>query len=272
MAQDNLVKMMTFILIGMLLSSVATATSLEVTGASTDTNTLTGGTTSTYTATSGGGGGGGGGGGLSGESFSNVEVNEKYYLYIYDDQVTSYRFINTSNPVLFVNISGNTNPGEVRVSVEVLKDKSTLVKERAPGMVYKYANIWVGTSGFAVPKNIKEAAIKFRVENRWMRSNGFSPGDIKMFKWDGNSWIMLEIDAKGTDETYSFFEGRTDSFSSFAMSGLKSTYVPITSKPATDITAMAVTTPSPATTHSEKSPGFEFILVIIAFSTFCYRK
>ena len=267
MTLDNLIKMMTFILIGMLLSSVATATSLEVTGASTDTNTVTGGSTSTYTVPSGGG--------LSGESFSNIELNEIYYQYIYKDQVTSYRFTNTSNPVLFVNITGNNNSGEIRVSVEVLKDTSTLVKEPAPGMVYKNSNIWVGTSGFAVPKNIKEAAIKFRVENRWINSNGFSQSDIKMFKWDGNSWIMLEMDAQGTDETYSYFEGKTYSFSSFAMSGFKGNYVPTTSKPATEVTTMAGTAPSLATTPSEKSPGFEFALVIFSFSTlflFRYRK
>jgi hypothetical protein len=79
----------------------------------------------------------------------------------------------------------------------------------------------------------------------------------------------LETDAQGTDETYSYFEGKTDSFSSFAMSRFKGTYVPTTSNPVTDVTTMAGTTQSPATTNSEKSPGFEFALVIIVFSTFC---
>jgi hypothetical protein len=113
MTPYNLIKMMTFILMGILLSSIMTATAIEVTGASTETNTVTGGSTVTYTSPSGGGGGGGGGG-LSGENFTNIEVNEKYDMYIYKDKVTSYRFTSTGNPVMFVNITGNTSPGEIQ--------------------------------------------------------------------------------------------------------------------------------------------------------------
>ncbi len=154
-----------------------TATAIEVTGASTGTNTVTGGSTVTYTSSSGGGGGGGGG--LSGENYTNIEVNEKYDMYIYKDKVNSYRFTSSVNPVMFVNITGNISPGEIRASVEVLRDTSTLVKEPASGIVYRNANIWVGNSGFAVAKNIKEAVIRFRVENTWISSNGFSQGDIR---------------------------------------------------------------------------------------------
>jgi len=266
MVPDNLIKMMIFILIGILLSSVMTASAIEVTGTSTETNTVTGGSTATYTYTapSSGGGGGGGGGGLSDENFTNIELNEKYYLYIYKDKVTSYRFTSNSNPVLFINITGNTNPGEIRASVEVLRDSSTLIKETAPGTVYKNINIWVGTSGFAVPKNIKEAVIRFKVENMWISRNGFSQSDIKMYKWDGNSWFMLETDAKGTDDRYSYFESKTNSFSSFAISGIESTYFPIVSKPTESLTVMPETGQESATTQAEKSPGFEVAIMIIS--------
>jgi len=267
MAPDKMIKkMMIFVLIGILLSSVAAASDIVVTGASTETNNVNGGNTETYTAPSSGGsgGGGGGGGGISGENFTNIEVNEKYYLYIYKDRVTSYRFTSTSNPVLFVNITGNISPGEIRTSIEVLRDTSTLVKEPAPGIVYKNANIWVGTSGFAVPKNINEAVISFKVENTWISNNGFSKNDIKMYKWDGNGWLMLETVAKGTDEIYSYFESKTNSFSSFAISGIESTYVPIVSKPTESLTATPETGQESANTQAEKSPGFEVTFMIIS--------
>lgn len=87
----------------------------------------------------------------------NILVKEKYELYIFKDTITSYRFINGSNPVIYVKITGNTSAGAITTSVEVLKNTSTLVKTPATGLVYMNMNIWVGTSGFAVPKNIKTA-------------------------------------------------------------------------------------------------------------------
>ncbi len=264
MALCDPVKITTSVVIGILLSSVITA-ALDVTGGSTDTNTITGGSTGTYSSAQNqggsGGGGGGGGGGLSGENFTNIELNEKYYLYISKDKVTSYRFTGSGNPVLFVNITGNTSPGEIRTSVEVLRETSTLVKEPAPGMVYKNANIWVGTSGFAIPANIKEAVIRFRVEKVWISRNGLSNTDIRMCKWDGNGWSGLETDAEGNDETYSYFEARTESFSSFAISGLKNTDIAAGSKTVSN-PAMTGTPQVPVATRTEKSPGFEIAIVI----------
>ncbi len=267
--------MVIFVLMGILLSSVITATALEVTGASTDTNTVTGGSTVTYSKGQGGsgGGGGGGGGGFSGENHSNIEINEKYYDYIYKDKVTSFRFTERGNTVLFVNITGNTSQGDTRTSVEVLKGRSTLVKEPAPGTVYKNVNIWVGASGYAIPKNIKEAVIRFRVENTWISGNGLLKTDILMYKWDGNRWFDLETYVKGSDEIYSYFETRTDSFSSFAISGLKGMEVPIVSKPVAGITTMAVTAQAPEAVQSEKSPAFETgIMIIAVFAVYLYGR
>ncbi len=263
MVPYDMIKITTSIVMGILLSSVITAADINVTGGNTDTNTITGGNTVTYGSTQnqGGSGGGGGGGGLSGENFTNIELNEKYYLYIYKDKITSYRFTGSGNPVLFVNITGNTSPGEIRTSVEVLRETSTLIKNPAPGTVYKNVNIWVGTSGFAVPGNIKEAIIRFRVPNSWISGNGLLKTDIIMYKWDGNSWSGLATDAEGNDETHSYFKARTNSFSSFAISGVKSTDVPTASKPEVVINTVNETAQAPGT-QAEKSPGFEAAIMI----------
>ncbi|MBE0521153.1 MAG: PGF-pre-PGF domain-containing protein, partial [Candidatus Methanoperedenaceae archaeon] len=165
-----------------------------------------------------GGGGGGGGGGASGEPFSNIEVKEKYDLHIFRDKVTSYMFTSTANPVMFVNITGNVNAGEITTSVEALRNTSSLVNKPAPGTVYKNVNIWVGTSGFANPRNIKEAVIKFRVENTWLTTHGFSPGDVVMYRWDGSEWNKLETHTAGVIGSGMVFEARTFEFSPFAIS------------------------------------------------------
>ncbi len=169
------------------------------------------------TTSSGGGGGGGGGGGLSGENISNIELIEKYDLQISKDVTTSYRFTHVKNPIMFVNITGNTTLGVITASEEVLKSTSALVKTPPGGLVYKNINIWVGTSGFATPKNIKEASIKFRVDNAWMNTNSVTNSDIILVKWNGDSWIELETTVLSKDDTNTFFEGRTNAFSPFAI-------------------------------------------------------
>ncbi len=184
------------------------------------TYALLGTTASTTTPPGGGSSGGsgsGGGGGKSNENASNIELIEKYDLEISKDALTSYRFTHPKNPIMFVNITGRTSFGIITTSVEVLKGTSTLVNTPPEGLVYKNANIWVGTSGFATPKNIKEASVKFRIDNAWLSSNSVSTSDIVLVKWDGSKWIQLETNLVSKDDTNTIFEGKTDSFSPFAI-------------------------------------------------------
>ena len=212
-------------------------------------------------------GGGGGGGGTSGENFSNIEKKEKHDLYIYKDKVTSYVFSDSGNPIQFINITGNSSPGEINAAVEVLKNTSSLVKTPAPGMVYRNVNIWVGTSGFAVPKNIKYAVIRFKVENSWISISGLSSSDIKMLSWDGREWLQLETAEKTSDSKYTYYEVNTDHFSSFAISGIKGvrTASPVVSLPSSPEGIAAVT-------PAAKASGFEFFFAIIAIFSICRRK
>jgi PGF-pre-PGF domain-containing protein len=170
---------------------------------------------------------GGGGGGSSGESASNIELIEKYDLQISRDLTTSYRFTHVKNPIMFVNITGKTSQGIITASEEVLKGTSALVKIPPEGLVYKNLNIWVGTSGFATPKNIKEASIMFRVDNNWISANNATSSDIILVKWNENSWAELETRVLSKDYTNTFFEGKTNAFSPFAitvrMGGVKPT-------------------------------------------------
>jgi PGF-pre-PGF domain-containing protein len=171
----------------------------------------------------GGSSGGGGGGGMSGEKYSNIEVVEKYDLPIYKDKTTSYRFINEKNPIQYVNITGNVSTELITTSVEVLKSTSMFVTAAQAGIVYKNANVWVGLNGFAVPKNIKEAVIMFRVENSWIDKNNLTNSDINLLRWDGSKWITLQTSEKTKDSTYTYFEANTNSFSPFAITALKET-------------------------------------------------
>ncbi len=223
---------------------------------------------STTTSTGGGGGGGGnggsggggGGGGASGENASNIELIEKYDKEILKDVLTSYMFTHAKNPIRFVNITGMTNLGLITASVEVLKGTSTLVKNPPEGNIYRNVNIWVGTSGFATPKNIKAAVIKFKIDNDWMSSNGISGNDIVLLKWDGTKWIQLETKEVSKDGSETFFESKTDSFSPFAIAS--KTTAP---KPTVTTTAPGTVTPTatPVTPPGKATGILTWLLYLI---------
>jgi PGF-pre-PGF domain-containing protein len=217
------------------------------------------------TSSSSSSGVGGGGGGVSGEDFANIESKEKHDLYISRDMVASLRFNNS--PVLYVNITGNTNEGDTDVALELLRNTSTLVKTPAPGKVYKNLNLWVGSSGFAVPKNIKEAVIRFKVENAWIASGGLKDTDIVLLRWDGAQWISLETVPGNKDSTYTYYDAKTNAFSPFAISGMKGE---------AKVTAAAVGAETPASQEPVKTkstPGFGYVIAIAAFSAlFLLRK
>jgi PGF-pre-PGF domain-containing protein len=227
---------------------------------------------SNYNPGSGGGGGGGcGGGGSSGENYSNIEMVEKYDMQISKDALTSYRFTHSKNPIMFVNITGNTSLGIITASIEVLKNTSTLVNDSPEGLVYKNANIWVGTSGYATPKNIKQALIKFRVDNEWMSSNGVSGSDVVLVKWDGSAWMKLETSESAKDDTYTYYEAKTQTFSSFAIIGLKG------EKSEAVYTAVVTETPAkptstPTTVPTKGMPGFEIVTAIAAIYMLCRKR
>ncbi len=230
-----------------------------------------GGNTGSSGGGSGGGGGGGGGGGTSGENYSNIEVKEKYDLFIFKDKLTSYTF-NHSNPILSVNITGNVNAGETTATVEVLRNTSSLINYSAPGKVYKNVNIWVGTSGFAVPKNIKEAVITFRVENSWLDSNNLESSDITLVRWNGSYWNQLETSEIIKDSTYAYYEAKTYAFSPFAIKGISKAAMPsITTQSGIAPTATATpadtgTPPGAGATPSEGTLLMNWSIFIVVFA------
>jgi PGF-pre-PGF domain-containing protein len=170
----------------------------------------------------GGGGGGGGGGGTSGENYSNVELKEKRDVYIFKDKVASYKF-NTTDPIMYVNITGNISAGDVTTMVEVLRNTSSIVKNNpAPGIIYKNVNIWVGTSGFATPKNIQKGVIGFRVLNSWLEDEKLAAGDVRLVKWDGSRWIELDTYETTMGSEHVYYEAVSDSFSPFAITAFRS--------------------------------------------------
>lgn len=209
----------------------------------------------------------GGGNGQTGEELKNIDAEETYEKHISKDAPTSYAFKQSNNPISeIVIISDNT--GNVFVKTEILRETSSMVSSPPPGVVYKNVNIWGGIPGSGMLKNIKEALIKFRVENSWFGNNNTS--DIKMVRWDGSRWVTLETEEKTKDSTYTYYEAKISNFSVFAITRLESVVVPTSivkaTPPEVTVTSTAIipgeiTTVS-RTNSTEKAIGFEMALAL----------
>ncbi len=176
------------------------------------------GSQSPTSSSSGGGGGGGVGGGTSGEAYENIILKEKHDLYIYKDKTTSYRFAGQDNPIECVNITGNVNAGEITASVEVLRNTSRLLNQSPPGIAFRNVNIWIGTSGFAYPQNIKSATINFKIDKEWLEKNNIAASSIKLMRYS-NMWNDLPTRQIESTEKEIHYQADTEGFTFFAITG-----------------------------------------------------
>jgi PGF-pre-PGF domain-containing protein len=221
------------------------------------------------TTTSGGGGGGGsssgtGGGGIvTAEPYDNIAKSESYDKDLTADAPVTYTFKAPELGVYEIAFTGKENENGITLRVEVLKATSKKVTVQAPGTVYKNINILAGT------KRMKEALVRFKIENSWLGSNNLAGSDVKMLHWDGSQWTQLETTQTAKDDTYTSFEAKTDALSPFAISGLKGGVIVPTATPAGAVTGTPVVptgTGTPAPAPTKKVPAFEFVLTIAILS------
>jgi len=125
-------------------------------------------------------------------------------------------------------------------------------------------NVWVGGATFATPANIKEGIIKFKVERKWLADNNFAEGDISMLRWDGSNWIAFGTQVKGRDDNFTYLEATTNTFSPFAIAGLKE--IPKAGAPVVVTGTPAKPAATPAVSPTEKIPGFEIVLAAAVLS------
>ncbi|MCE8426325.1 MAG: PGF-pre-PGF domain-containing protein [Candidatus Methanoperedens sp.] len=173
------------------------------------------------TSNGGGGSGSGGGGVVSSEPFENIEFYEIREADLIAGMPVTFRFTNPQIAVYELVITANISAGLTSAKIEHLKGTSRLVTSPPAGTIYKNLSIWLGTSGFAVPKNIREGIVRFRVNNSWLSGENIDANQVSMMKWDGSQWRSLETKELRSDDTFTFYEAMTDTFSPFAITGVK---------------------------------------------------
>lgn len=180
----------------------------------TEKNSYSGGSSGS-SGSSGGGGGGGGGG--SPESSRNIELKEISNEQVFKGVHTCYTFQGETNEIVTVEFDPKKNFGKTTTIVEILKNTSSIVKEPAPGTVYRNLNIWVGNSGFSSSENLENARISFRVNRTWLSEKGIRESTITLYRYSDNTWNALPTNLSGEDEDYFYFTAETPGFSPFAI-------------------------------------------------------
>lgn len=172
---------------------------------------------------SSGSGGSGGNGAIasSPEPSSNIESKELAQNFVTSENHIRFDFPGNTTPVTAVEFNAKKNAGKVTVTVEMLKNRSVLVSGLPEGEVYRYFNIWAGSSGFVSPENIQNLTINFRVEKDWLSENEIDPVSVSLYRYSTSNWTELFSRVTGEDESFLYFESETPGFESFAVSGQK---------------------------------------------------
>jgi PGF-pre-PGF domain-containing protein len=218
-----------------------------------------------------GGGGSGGGGVTSAEPLENIELYETRDADLVAGIPVSFRFTSPQLAVYELVITANVSAGLTSAKVEQLKGTSRLVTSPPSGTIYKNMNVWLGSSGFAVPTNIREGTIRFRVDNNWLSSENIDASTISMMRWDGSQWISLETKQASKDDKFAYYEANSNSFSPFAISGVK------TASMKTQVTATPDVSPTAAPLTIVPKTSLNWILylivaIIIIAAVYSYSK
>jgi len=166
--------------------------------------------------------GGGGNGVSSGEPAENVIKYEIRDCDLISGKPIICRFTTPEHGVSELEVTGKESQS-VTFRIEALKGLSTLVSSPASGT--KYLNIWANS------KRIREALVRFRLDNSWIASEGLTAENVRMYRWDGSKWLELDTRIMSSDATGMKFEAKTTGFEYFAISGVNKRATGLTETP-----------------------------------------
>ncbi|WP_370575414.1 PGF-pre-PGF domain-containing protein [Methanomethylovorans sp.] len=199
------------------LKGEAVSISLTTSSSSSSGGGSSGGSSSKSSSSSGGGGGGA----SSVEDLTNVAVKDVDNEYLRMNTNATYEFTREGNAIQSISLYSLKNSGEITSTIEVLNNRSKLVDINPEGLVYRYVNIWVGKAGFATSDNIRDASVKFKVNNAWMEEMGVKPAEVKLQRYNGTAWQVLPTIPESNTTNYTIFEAKTPGFSPFAITAGK---------------------------------------------------
>ena len=189
---------------------------------------------------------------VSAEPADNIIDYEIHGNNLVADKSIIYKYVKGEKGIYEIAAMSNKNESNVLIRVEYLKNLSKKVNEPAPEILHYYTNIWSGST------NIKESVIRFKEENSWIDSNKLTR--VKMLRFDGGKWTDPGTKQISKDEKYTYFETKSNGFSSFAIIGVK----PEPTPGETEVVAPSPSILVTSSTKDVKPPNWDIILLVLA--------
>lgn len=218
----------------------------------------------------GGGGGGGGGGAPSGESYCSKNIWELREGFLQVNSSTSYKFNTPDLGVYEVLVTPAKSYGVAEV--KVFKCLSEVNGVEAPQeTVYFYGDIWVSAKELSSVENLKDATIRFKVENKWLSNNKIEENNIRLFRLEENTWILVETERLKRDEKYVYYQAKTNAFEPFSITTLSTQSTPVFDfYPPIKINDTEHADSPGIVIDSKSSPGGDIFTALIVFGILIY--
>ncbi|WP_445474989.1 PGF-pre-PGF domain-containing protein [Methanococcoides methylutens] len=154
----------------------------------------------------------------SNENYENIAKKNVGQQYVSINKRAEYTFSDEANPINEISFMPLKNGGDIKTTIEVLKDVSILVDTPPHGTVYKNMNIWIGDD-WASDSTISDPKIAFCVEKEWLNENGIDSSSIKLMRYT-SKWTELPTTITGEDGRGVYFLAETPGFSPFAITSI----------------------------------------------------
>lgn len=174
---------------------------------------------------SGGSGGGSSSSGSvsSGEDYKNILVKEVSMQVLNKNVLTEFSFNEADNPISSLEFTSSVNAGYVRMSLEVLNNRSAFVSEDPDNEVYRYVNINPDRTG--LDNKISDTRIFFNVSQQWLDENNIDLDSVRLNLFSSYGWRTFPVKViSGSNESESYhsnitFVSTTNGFGNFAITG-----------------------------------------------------
>ncbi|WP_321428731.1 PGF-pre-PGF domain-containing protein [uncultured Methanolobus sp.] len=173
---------------------------------------------------SGGSGGSSSSGSVSsGEDYKNILVKEVSMRMINKDVLTEFSFNGDNNPISSLEFTSSVNAGYVRMSLEVLNNRSSFVSEDPDDEVYYYVNINPDKTG--LDNKISDTRIFFNVSQSWLDENNIDVDSVRLKLFSSYGWRTFPVKTiAGYNSTVGpnsniTFVSTTTGFGNFAITG-----------------------------------------------------
>jgi len=217
---------------------------------------------------SGGGGSSGGGIGTSNEP-ENVEETVVLRIYLQAGDSSTYNF---NNVVTSVEVTPERTYGLVAAKIEVLFGQPGSITSDPPaGVLFKYVNVFVGTSGWAEGK-FSSSVINFQIPASWFEDNNIDPASVTLYRHYDDEWQPLATTMTGQAGGYYQYSSPTPGFSTFMILGQVEDSGAVEPAATPDSGTVAESTSTPEATTTKGTPGFGILLGIMGVLVAVYSR